>query len=445
MHAGDPCGNFRDMSDDSQSPLQKLVDKLRNSRDFTISLLLHVILVSIFGGTVLFQAVQEPPDFEGGGEGGFVGSSEPVAAPPQQTQVMPPTQDMSVMATPVNNSAVNAITTTATSPMNFNMSQMVMAPPAPAAPTAMAAPKPVAPPTGPAMQMSAADASAIKAFTTGWGKGSGSGSGTRSREFEFVAYIGQYGGANSGWDSTISTVGDTKGVINNGSLPNLLAYMSTRSKNKVRTNYDKVKAIKLDSQELFSVKPPFIFMTGSKDFRLTDAEVENLRKYVRLGGAIWGDSSVPGRNSRFDLAFRREMKRVIPDKDKDWEELPKNHPLFDARQAYFPEVTTVPPGINFYKEPVYALKIYGEVAIIYTANDYGDMWQIGLLPDGKVDMRRNEKNQLVALNEVIWNNRNIYLRNISEPSLDLTYKFGTNLVLHLLTRWDSKVKSAPAL
>jgi len=432
------------MSDDSQSPLQKLLDKLRNSRDFTISLLFHVILVSIFGGAVLFEAVQEPPDFEGGGEG-FVGSSEPVSAPPQQTQVATPTQDMSVLATPVNTSAVNAITTTAASPMNFNMAQMVMAPPAPAAPTAMAAPKPVAPAAGAGMQMSAADASAIKAFTTGWGKGSGSGSGTRNREFVFVAYIGQYGAAGSGWDSTVSTVGDTKGVINNGSLPNLLAYMSTRSKNKITTNYDKVEPIKLDSQKIFEVKPPFIFMTGSKDFRLTDAEVENLRKYVRLGGAIWGDASVPGRNSRFDLAFRREMKRVIPDKDKDWEELPKNHPLFDARQAYFPEVTSVPPGINFYKEPVYALKIYGEVAIIYTANDYGDMWQIGLLPDGKVDMRRNEKRQEVAINRQIWDNRFSYLRNISEPSLDLTYKFGTNLVLHLLTRWDSKVKSAPAL
>ena len=426
------------MSDDSQSPLQKFVDKLQNSRDFTISLLLHVSLVSVFGGTVLFQAVQEPPDFEGGGDG-FVGSSEPVAAPPQQTQVLPPTQDMSVMAPPVS-----PITTTAPSPINF-MPPTVMAPPAPVAPTTMPAPKPVAPSAGTGMQMSAADASEIKAFTTGWGKGSGSGSGTRSREFEFVAYIGQYGGGTSGWDSTISTVGDTKGVINNGSLPNLLAYMSTRSKNKVRTNYDKVKAIKLDSQELFSVKPPFIFMTGSKDFRLTDAEVENLRKYVRLGGAIWGDSSVPGRNSRFDLAFRREMKRVIPDKDKDWEELPKNHPLFDAKQAYFPEVTAVPPGINFYKEPVYALKIYGEVAIIYTANDYGDMWQIGLLPDGKVDMRQNDKKQFVALNDAIWRNRSVYIRNISEPSLDLTYKFGTNIVLHLLTRWDSKVKSAPSL
>lgn len=430
------------MSDDSQSPLQKLLDKLRNSRDFTISLLLHVILVSIFGGAVLFEAVQEPPDFEGGGEGGFVGSSEPVAAPPQQTQVATPTQDMSVLATPVNTSAVNAITTTATSPMNFNMSQMVMAPPAPAAPTAMSAPKPMAPAAGAGMQMSAADASAIKAFTTGWGKGSGSGSGTRNREFVFVAYIGQYGGANSGWDSTVR---NKEGSITMGSLPNLLYYMSSRSKNKITTNYDKVKAIKLDSPEIFEVKPPFIFMTGSRDFRLTDAEVENLRKYVRLGGAIWGDASVPGRNSRFDLAFRREMKRVIPDKDKDWEELPKNHPLFDARQAYFPDVTAVPPGINFYKEPVYALKIYGEVAIIYTANDYGDMWQIGLLPDGKIDLRTNEKKQHVAINPQIWNNRFFYLRNISEPSLDLTYKFGTNLVLHLLTRWDAKVKSAPAL
>lgn len=434
------------MSEDSQSPLQKFVEKLQNSRDFTISLLLHVILVSIFGGTVLFQAVQEPPDFEGGGEG-FVGSSEQVTAPPvQQTQVMPPTQDVTVMATPVSNpSAVNAITTTATSPMNFNMTQMVMAPPAPTAPTTMAPPKPVTPAAGPGMQMSAADASAIKAFTTGWGKGSGSGTGTRTREFEFVAYIGQYGGPNSGWNSTVGTVGDVKDVINNGSLPNLLAYMSTRSKNRVRTNYDKVKAIKLDSQELFSVKPPFIFMTGSKDFRLSDAEVENLRKYVRLGGAIWGDSSVPGRNSRFDLAFRREMKRVIPDKDKDWEELPKNHPLFDARQAYFPDVITVPPGINFYREPVYTLKIYGEVAIIYTANDYGDMWQIGLLPDGNIDDRRNDKNQFVALNQYIWENRAIYLRNLTKESLDVSYKFGTNLVLHLLTRWDAKVKSAPSL
>lgn len=433
------------MSDVKQSPLDKFVEKLRNRTDFTISLLLHVILVAVFGGTVLFKAVQEPPDFEGDG-GGFVGNSEAVAAPPpQQTQVLPPTQDITVTATPVNNTTVNAITTTAVSPMNFNMAQMVMAPPAPTASmneVTMAKPS-VAPPSLGSGGMTAQEAAAIKSFTQGWGKGTGSGTGTRSREFEFTAYIGRYDGGN--WNSTISSVGGDPKKIDNGSLPNLLAYMSTRSKNKVKTNYDKVEAIKLDSQDLFTKKPPFIFITGTKDFKLTEAEVENLRKYVRLGGAIWGDSSVPGRFSRFDIAFRREMKRVIPDKDKDWEELPKNHPIFDQRQAYYPEVKEIPPGLNYYREPVYALRIYGEIAIIYTANDYGDMWQIGLLPDGNIDLRRNERNAYVAINDNIWKNRDTYLRNISKESLDLTYKFGTNVVLHLLTRWESKTKSAASL
>jgi len=424
--------------------INRLADRIRNSRDFSISLAVHIIFIALFGGTVLFQAAQEPPDFEGGGEdGGFVGAEQPVAAPPVQQQVMPPTQDITVTATPVNNSQVNAITTTAVSPMNFNMAQMVMAPPAPKAPSAaqMAAPKPAAGNLG--TGLSKADAAAIKDFTGGWGKGSGSGTGTRSREFEFTAYIGQYSGGD--WNSTVSTVGDQKGAINNGSLPNLLAYMSTRSRNKVKTNYDKVRAIKLDSQELFSIKPPFIFMTGTKDFRLTEKEVENLRKYVRIGGAIWGDSSVPGRNSRFDIAFRREMRRVLPDKDKDWEELPKNHPVFDKSKNYFPDVLQVPPGLNFFQEPVYTLKIYGEIAVIYTANDYGDMWQIGLLPDGKVDLRRNTQNQFIAINQSLWDNRGDYIRNLEEPALDLSYKFGTNIVLHLLTRWESKVKSSGAL
>jgi hypothetical protein len=73
------------------------------------------------------------------------------------------------------------------------------------------------------------------------------------------------------------------------------------------------------------------------------------------------------------------------------------------------------------------------------------MWQIGLLPDGNVDLRRNEKNQYVAIRQEIWENRDTYIRNITPQSLNTAYMFGTNLVMHLLTRWDSKVKSAPSL
>jgi hypothetical protein len=303
--------------------------------------------------------------------------------------------------------------------------------------------------------VSGADASAIKNFTQGWGKGSGSGTGTRQRVFEFTAYLGKYDGGN--WWSTVQGKYDEDSVkdgapIVRGSLPNLLAFMSNLPGGRIKTNYDRVKPIRLDSPELFAAKPPFIFLTGTRDFTLTEAEVQNLRKYLRVGGAIWGDSSVPGRNSRFDIAFRREMRRVLPDKNKDWEELPKDHEIY-SRNAFFPNIASAPPGLNFYQEPVYALRIYGDgtksnpgqIAVIYTANDYGDMWQIGLLPDGKVDTRENEKREWVATNKKLWDNRGDYIRNLEEPALDTTYKFGTNIVLHLLTRWEAKVKSAPSL
>ena len=98
--------------------------------------------------------------------------------------------------------------------------------------------------------------------------------------------------------------------------------------------------------------------------------------------------------------------------------------------------------MNFYKEPVYALKIFGEIAVLYTANDYGDMWQVGLNDKGQVDTRRNVRNAYVALNANVWNNRETYLRNVTPEALTQTYKFGTNLVIHLLTRWESRTASA---
>jgi len=422
----------------SNSPFQKLLDKFSNSRDFTISFVLHAILIAIFGTTVLFQAVQEPPDFEGG-DGGFLQPGEVSAQAPVQQPVQQQTNfNVTTVATPTNTSSVTAITTTAPNALNFSMNPtitpvMTTAPTAPTATQMTTATQSVS-----TDGLTQAAASQIKAFTGGWGKGSGSGTGSRNREFEFTAYIGQYAGGN--WNSTVRVV---QNRIETGSLPNLLYLMSFWSKDKIKTNYKNVKALKLDSDELFSVKPPFIFITGTRDFKLTDKEVENLQKYVRMGGCIWGDSSLPGLRSRFDIAFRREMKRVIPDVNKDFEPLPPNHPIFT--KGYFAEIKEVPPGLNYYREPVFAMSIYGEVAIIYTANDYGDMWQVGLNQQGQIDTRRNERGGWIAINEVIYNNRGIYLSNITPESLATSFKFGTNIVIHLLTRWEDKVRTAPSL
>ena len=419
--------------------VQKLLSKLSNSRDFTISAALHAVLIALFGGTVLYRAVQEPPDFEGE-RGGFVQANE-VAAPPATQQPPPQETTFNVAAVPaaVSSSQISTITTTAANPLNFAMDPIITAP-ITTTPTAPSQPA-VAPPTSGTGRdgMSTAVAAQIKAFTGGWGKGQGSGVGTRSREFEFTAYIGQYSGGN--WNSTVRISAGKQ--IETGSLPNLLYLMSAWSKDKIKTNYKNVEAIKLDSDEIFSVKPPFIFLTGTRDFKLTDKEVENLQKYVRMGGCIWGDSSLPGLRSRFDIAFKREMKRVIPDVDKNFEPLPANHPIFT--ESYFADIKEVPPGLNFYKEPVFAVKIYGEIAILYTANDYGDMWQVGLNQQGQIDLRKDANDRYVAINPDIYDRRDVYLRNIDPAALSACFKFGTNVVIHLLTRWESKVRTAPTL
>ena len=92
----------------------------------------------------------------------------------------------------------------------------------------------------------------------------------------------------------------------------------------------------------------------------------------------------------------------------------------------------------------HALKYEGEVAVIYTANDYADLWQIGLDEKGKLDFSRDRSGAYVAMNAQIWERRDLYFRNVAEnPVLD-SYKFGANVVAHLLTRWESRLGRSPA-
>ena len=431
-------------SPEKNTLLDRLIDKFNNSRFFTISFVLHALLIVIFGGTVLFEAMQEPPDFEGG-EGGFLAGGEETAPPPSAAQAQPQETTFTVTTPTVQNTTVAAITTTGQNPLNFSM-DAIITPSSVIKPSATAAVAAAPAAAAGTAGLSADVAGQIAGFTGGWGKGSGSGTGTRQREFEFTAFIAKYAGGN--WDSVFRVVDG----VPQGALPNLLEFMSKESRDKIKTNYNKVEPVALDSDKLFAAKPPFIFFTGSRDFVLTEKEVANLQKYVRLGGAIWGDSSVPGRGSRFDIAFRREMRRVMPDKDKDFEALAANDRMFRAT-PYFPEIKQQPAGLNYYGEPVYVMRYFGEIAIIYTANDYGDMWQFGIKQKGprewEINNDRNARGERVALDWDLYINSGLYIHNVDPrppvQSLLDTYKFGTNMVIHLLTRWEDKLRSAPRL
>ncbi len=242
---------------------------------------------------------------------------------------------------------------------------------------------------------------------------------------------------NSECDSTIKTTGNK---IDKSSLPDLLYLMKKWSRDKIDAEPDPQR-LNLASDEIFAKKPPFILFTGHRDSTLTDQEVENLRKHLQCGGCIWGDSSLPGNRSRFDIAFRREMKRILPDQDINGETLPPNHPIFT--KTYYQEIATVPSGLNYYQESVYVLKNFGEISVLYTADDHCDMMRFAVDEKVEFDLRRDEHDTFVVMDDLLWNRKDIFFRNSDlKPVVD-SYKFSTNIVLHLLTRWEDKLHNVP--
>ncbi len=82
------------------------------------------------------------------------------------------------------------------------------------------------------------------------------------------------------------------------------------------------KPVKLDSKEIFDF--PFIVMTGEGDFRLPQAERENLAKYLQNGGFLLASSGCSSKE--WDTAFRRELKTVLP--EQPIAAVPLKHPIF---------------------------------------------------------------------------------------------------------------------
>jgi len=409
-------------------------------QSLTFSTVIHAFLVLFLGGTVLFKKYTEPPDFAaepGGLVASDVSAQPPPEAPPQMSSPSFSQQTPNVSAVPTAPSQLAALTTTNMTTSSFSMNSSSMTMPAIKSDKISA---PMTPNVANATKGLSKDiAGKIANFTAGWAKGGTSSFSKplKSREFEFTAYLAKYAGGD--WASTVRI---EDGVITGGSLPNLLFVISKLSKRKIQAE-PQAQPLDLSSSEIFEKKPPFIWFTGHRDFKLTDKEVEVLGEYLRRGGCIWGDSSLPGLRSRFDIAFRREMLRLVPDPNQPWKPIPPNHAIFTTH-AYYSEIRGVPPGINFYDEPVYTLDGYGgEIAVIYTANDYGDMWQFGIDEKGEIDLSRDEKKRLIAVNEEMWHRRNLYFRNIEAKALFDTYKFGTNIIIHLLTRWEDKIRNVP--
>ncbi len=130
------------------------------------------------------------------------------------------------------------------------------------------------------------------------------------------------------------------------------------------------RVVSFDSPDLRQL--PFVYMTGHRDFRFTEAEVANLRSYLLGGGYLWADDSTHYRDETFDAAFRRELARVLP--RARLERLDMTFPGFrtgyDLTRGY--KGYAVPPGDKYRLDYIEGARVDGRVAVVYTRNDYGD-------------------------------------------------------------------------
>ena len=103
---------------------------------------------------------------------------------------------------------------------------------------------------------------------------------------------------------------------NPSGLPNLLREIRARTGLSVS---DRPLQLKLTDPNLWS--QPYIYLTGHGNIRLTDEEVQILRRYLTSGGFLHADD-----NYGLDESFRREVARIFP--ETQLVELPLSHPVY---------------------------------------------------------------------------------------------------------------------
>ena len=134
---------------------------------------------------------------------------------------------------------------------------------------------------------------------------------------------------------------------------NLLNYTSSHTNIKTIPDY---KFVDLGSDEMFSY--PFLFLTGHGNIVLSSDEASKLRMYLMKGGFLYVDDDY-GLNN----AFRREIKKVFP--DKELVELPFNYGLYNCLF----EFSAGPPKTHEHdnKPPQgFGIFIDGRLAVYYT-------------------------------------------------------------------------------
>lgn len=161
---------------------------------------------------------------------------------------------------------------------------------------------------------------------------------------------------------------------NPSSLPNLLRAVRERTGLPVA---ERPAEVRLTDPALGSY--PYLYATGHGNIRFSDVEVERLREYLLSGGFLHVDD-----NYGLDESFRREIRRVFP--DKELRLLPADHAVYHAVYDF----DGLPKVHEHDGEPAQGLALFhdGRMIVFYSyESDLGDGWEDPDVHDDPPDVR----------------------------------------------------------
>lgn len=171
-------------------------------------------------------------------------------------------------------------------------------------------------------------------------------------------------------------------------IPNLLTFL--RDTTPIKTTMEEAQVEILD-ENFFAY--PFLYLTGHGNILFTEEELNRLRNYLEHGGFLFANDDYG-----LNFAFRREMKRLFP--DKHLVEIPPSHGIFK-------EPFRFPNGLPKIHEhdggPPQAFGLFHNkrLVVFYNYNsDIGDGWNDPAVHNSTID--KHEAALKIGVNVIVW-------------------------------------------
>ena len=179
----------------------------------------------------------------------------------------------------------------------------------------------------------------------------------------FILLIGISGLARAQEIAVLKYNGGGDWYANPTALPNLIKFCNSNINTRIN---EKPGTVEPGSTDIFQY--PFVHMTGHGNVVFDDAEIENLRNYLRSGGFLHIDD-----NYGMNKYIRTEIKKLFP--EKELTEVPADHKIFSTAFDF-------PKGLPKIHEhdalPPQAFGIFENerLVLLFTfESDLGDGWE----------------------------------------------------------------------